>query len=76
MTKHVVLGLMAIGLVAFTATSALADSDYEYGKQMAKLVKAMPQAKVTLAQGIKDAEKDGKAISAASTSSSSLRSTA
>jgi hypothetical protein len=64
MTKHFVLGLMAIGLVAFTATAARADSDYEYGKQMAKLVKAMPGAKVTLAQGIKDAEKDGKAISA------------
>ncbi len=64
MKKSLVLGLMAVGLVAFTATSALADSDYEYGKQMPKLVKAMPEAKVPLAQGIKDAEKDGKAISA------------
>ncbi|MDE2228789.1 MAG: hypothetical protein KGL11_07080 [Alphaproteobacteria bacterium] len=64
MTKHVVLGLLAVGLLAFTTTLALADSDYEYGKQMAKLVKAMPQAKVTLDQGIKTAAAGGKAISA------------
>lgn len=64
MMKSFIAGVAAIGLVAFTATLALADSDYEYGKQMAALIKAMPQAKVPLAQGIKDAEKGGKAISA------------
>ena len=64
MMKHVVLGLMAVGLVAFTATAARADSDYEYAKQMAKLVKAMPEAKVPLAQGIKTAAAGARAISA------------
>jgi len=64
MMKSFVAAAAAVGLVAFTATLALADSDYEYGKQMPALIKAMPQAKVPLAQGIKDAEKGGKAISA------------
>ena len=64
MMKSFVAVVAAGGLVALTATFALADSDYEYGKQMAALIKAMPQAKVPLAQGIKDAEKGGKAISA------------
>ena len=64
MMKSFVAVAAAAGLVALTTTFALADSDYEYGKQMAALIKAMPQAKVPLAQGIKDAEKGGKAISA------------
>ena len=64
MKKSLVLGLMAVGLMAFTATSALADSDYEYGKQMPKLVKEMPKAKVALADGMKTAAAGGKAISA------------
>jgi hypothetical protein len=64
MTKSFVVGVVAAGFVAFTATVALADSDFEYGKQMPALIKAMPQAKVPLAQGIKDAEQGGKAISA------------
>ena len=64
MMKSFVAAVAAVGLVALTATFALADSDYEYGKQMADLIKAMPQAKVPLAQGIKDAEQGGKAISA------------
>ena len=64
MMKNFIAAVAAVGLVALTATVALADSDYEYGKQMAALTKAMPQAKVPLAQGIKDAEQGGKAISA------------
>ena len=64
MSKNFVVALVALGFAAFGATAALADSDYEYGKQMPALIKAMPQAKVPLAQGIKDAEKGGKAISA------------
>jgi len=64
MMKSFVAAAAAVGLVALTATFALADSDYEYGKQMPALIKAMPQAKVPLAQGIKDAEQGGKAISA------------
>jgi hypothetical protein len=64
MTKNFLVGLAAFGLAAFTTASALADSDYEYGKQMPALIKAIPQAKVPLAQGIKDAEQGGgKAIS-------------
>lgn len=64
MMKSLVVGLMAVGFAAFTTTAALADSDYEYGKQMSKLVQEMPKAKVPLAQGIKDAEQGGNAISA------------
>ncbi len=64
MMKSFVLGAMVVGFAAFGATAALADSDYEYGKQMPTLIKSMPQAKVPLADGIKDAEKGGKAISA------------
>jgi len=64
MTKKWLVGLMAVGLVAFTATAVLADSDYEYGKQMPKLVKAMPGAKVSLVQGMKTAAAGGKVISA------------
>lgn len=64
MMKSFVVGLLAAGLGAFATTSALADSDYEYGKQMPALIKAIPQAKVPLAQGIKNAEQGGKAISA------------
>ena len=64
MMKSFVAVAAAAGLVALTTTFARADSDYEYGKQMPDLIKAMPQAKVPLAQGIKDAEKGGKAISA------------
>jgi hypothetical protein len=64
MMKGFIAAVAAVGLVAFTATVVLADSDYEYGKQMGDLIKAMPQAKVPLAQGIKDAEQGGKAISA------------
>ena len=63
MMKRFVVAAMAAGLLALTGTFALADSDYEYGKQMPALIKAMPQAKVPLAQGIKDAEQGGKAIS-------------
>lgn len=62
--KKVVLGLMAVGAVAFTAAVAHADSDYEYGKQMPALIKAMPDAKVTLDEGIKKAAGTNKAISA------------
>ncbi|HEV2264738.1 MAG TPA: hypothetical protein VGR79_09420 [Stellaceae bacterium] len=64
MMKKVVLGLMAVGALAFTLSVAHADSDFEYGKQMPKLVKWMPNAKVTLDQGIKTAAAGGKAISA------------
>ena len=64
MMKKAVLGLMAFGLLAFTMSAAHADSDYEYGKQMPKLVKAIPKAKVSLADGIKKAAAGGKAISA------------
>lgn len=63
MMKRLAVAAMAAGFVALTGTVALADSDYEYGKQMPALIKAMPQAKVPLAQGIKDAEQGGKAIS-------------
>lgn len=58
-----VVGLMAVGLLAATVTLARADSDYEYGKQMPKLVKAIAAAKVPLAQGMKTAAAGGKAIS-------------
>jgi hypothetical protein len=64
MMKSFVVAVAAIGFVSLTATFALADSDYEYGKQMSALIKEMPQAKVPLADGIKAAEKGGKAISA------------
>lgn len=64
MMKSFVAVVAATGFVALTATFALADSDYEYGKQMPKLVKAMPEAKVSLADGIKTAAAGGKAISA------------
>src|SRR6185312_3721242 len=64
MMKSFVAGVAAVGFVSLTATFALADSDYEYGKQMSALIKEMPQAKVPLADGIKAAEKGGKAISA------------
>ena len=63
MMKSFAAAAITVGLVAFTTGFALADSDYEYGKQMPALIKAMPQAKVPLAQGIKDAEQGGKAIS-------------
>jgi len=64
MMKKVVLGLMAVGALAFTMSVALADSDYEYAKQMKDLVKMMPNARVTLADGIKTASASGKVISA------------
>ncbi|HYL33521.1 MAG TPA: hypothetical protein VEU53_10300 [Stellaceae bacterium] len=64
MLKKVVLGLMAVGALAFTISVAQADSDFEYGKQMKDLVKWMPNAKVTLDQGIKTAAAGGKAVSA------------
>jgi hypothetical protein len=64
MMKSFAAAAIAAGLVAFTTSFALADSDYEYGKQMPALIKEMPKAKVPLADGIKDAEKGGKAISA------------
>jgi hypothetical protein len=64
MMKSFVVAVAAIGFISLTATSALADSDYEYGKQMPALIRAMPQAKVPLADGIKTAEQGGKAISA------------
>lgn len=65
MMKSLVVAVMAVGFTAFGVTAALADSDYEYGKQMPALIKAMPQAKVPLADGIKDAEQgSGQAISA------------
>src|SRR5487761_48227 len=64
MMKKLVLGMMAVGALAFTVTTARADSDYEYGKQMKALVAAIPAAKVTLDQGIKTAAAGGKAISA------------
>jgi hypothetical protein len=63
MMKGVMAAALAAGLLAFTTSVVLADSDYEYGKQMKALVKEMPKAKVPLAQGIKDAEQGGKAIS-------------
>lgn len=63
MMRNLVVALMAVGFAAFSTSAALADSDYEYGKQMPALIKAFPQAKVPLAQGIKDAEQGGKAIS-------------
>lgn len=63
MMKKVVLGLMAVGLLAFTMSAAQADSDYEYAKQMKDLVKWMPNAKIPLAEGIKTAAAGGKAIS-------------
>lgn len=64
MTKSLVVGLIAFGFAAFAGTLAWADSDYDYGKQMPALIKAMPDAKVPLDQGIKTAEAGGKAISA------------
>lgn len=64
MMKKVVLGLMAVGALAFTMSVALADSDYDYQKQMKDLVKMMPNARVTLADGIKTASAGGKVISA------------
>jgi formiminotetrahydrofolate cyclodeaminase len=64
MTRSFVAAALAAGLLALTTSVALADSDYEYGKQMPKLIKEMPKAKVPLAQGIKDAEQGGKAVSA------------
>lgn len=64
MMKKVVLGLLAVGALAFTLSVAHADSDFEYGKQMKDLVKMMPNARVTLAQGIKTASAGGKVISA------------
>lgn len=63
MIRSLVTGLMAVGLTALTANFALADSDYEYSKQMPALIQQMPNAKVPLAQGIKEAEQGGKAIS-------------
>ncbi|MGH7225441.1 MAG: hypothetical protein ACRELF_19650 [Gemmataceae bacterium] len=63
MVKKFAVGLLAVALVTFTATLARADSDYEYGKQMPKLVKAMPQAKVPLVDGMKTAAAGAKAIS-------------
>jgi len=64
MIKKVALGLMAVGLLAFTVSVAMADSDYDYQKQMKDLVKMMPNARVTLADGIKTASAKGKVISA------------
>lgn len=64
MMKGIMAAAIAAGLLAFTTSVVLADSDYEYGKQMKALIKEMPKAKVPLAQGIKDAEQGGKAISA------------
>ncbi|MGH7013589.1 MAG: hypothetical protein ACREEL_05435 [Stellaceae bacterium] len=63
MKKGFVLGLLAIGALAFTVSAARADSDYEYGKQMKALVTKMPEAKIPLAQGMKTAAAGGKAIS-------------
>lgn len=64
MMKKVVLGLMMVGAIAFTAAVAHADSDYEYGKQMPQLIKWISNAKTPLADGIKTAAAGGKAISA------------
>jgi len=64
MMKKVVLGLMMVGALAFTAAVAHADSDFEYGKQMKALITKMPEAKVPLAEGMKTAAGGGKAISA------------
>jgi len=64
MMKKVMVGLMAVGALAFTVAVAQADSDFEYGKQMKDLVKMMPNARVTLADGIKTASAGGKVISA------------
>lgn len=64
MMKKVVLGLMAVGALAFTVAVAQADSDFEYGKQMKALITKMPEAKVPLADGMKTAAAGGKSISA------------
>ena len=64
MTKKLAIGMVAIGFRAIAGTRAWADSDYDYGKQMPALIKAMPDAKIPLDQGIKTAEQGDKAISA------------
>lgn len=64
MLRNVVVGLVAIGFTVLAGTLAWADSDYEYGKQMKDLIKWMPNAKITLDQGIKTAAGGGKAVSA------------
>ena len=63
MMKKVMVGLMAIGALAFTVAVAQADSDYDYAKQMKDLIKWMPNAQVPLAKGIATAAAGGKAIS-------------
>lgn len=62
MTRGWVVGALALGVMAFVSTAAWADEDYN--KQLPAVAKNLKNAKLTLADGIKAAAKDGKPISA------------
>lgn len=63
MMKGVMIGVSVAALLALAAPQARADADSEYAEGLPKLIKAMPQAKVPLASGIKAAEAQGKPVS-------------
>jgi hypothetical protein len=64
MKKSLIAGIVAIAVLACVAPRAWADADSDYADQMPKLLKAIGNAKVPLGQGIKDAESQGKPVSA------------
>ncbi len=62
MKKGLVIGAVALGVLAFIGTVAQADEDYD--KTLPAVAKALTGAKLTLDQGIAAAAKEGKPISA------------
>jgi ribosomal protein L11 len=62
MKRGWIVGAMALGMLAFVGTAARADEDYN--KTLPAVAKNLAKAKLSLADGIKAAAKDGKPISA------------
>lgn len=61
MKKSLVIGMVAAGILAFSGPLASAD---EYTKDLPAVTKALAGATLTLDQGIKAAEREGKPLSA------------
>ena len=62
MRRGWVIGVLALGVLAFAGTAARADQDYI--KALPQVAKNLANAKLSLEDGIKAAAKDGKPISA------------
>ena len=64
MRNSVAAGLVAAGLLASAGLAAWAQEDEEEEGSPAKLSKVLPEASVSLEQGLKASEREGKPISA------------